>query len=313
MAISLSDIDIKLLKVFCTIVECGGFTHAQTELNLSRSTVSTHMANLETRLGFKLCNRGRSGFSLTARGEQVYEASLALISSISAYTTQISQLKERVVGEIEIGVVDNLITNEGCRLNNAIQDILLIPEDLRIVLQINPPDIIEQKLNRGQIEMAIKPQSKSRVGITQIPLFVEKQLLYCGKNHDLFNFDEDQFTTELIAEQSFVRRGFASELTPYSSFFKHPAHAISQQMEGLAHFVLSGTCLSFLPEAYADYWVRKGEMRAIRPDRFKFDVPICLSRNAGPKYRPAAAYVYQTILKHHQGLGSVAFEGQRPI
>ncbi|MGC1427260.1 MAG: LysR family transcriptional regulator, partial [Albidovulum sp.] len=112
---TIADVDIKLLRVFCTIVECGGFSQAQTELNLSRSTISTHMANLETRLGFRLCRRGRAGFALTARGGAVYEASRAMLSSIDAYHGQIGQLRERIVGEIAIGVVDNLITNPECR------------------------------------------------------------------------------------------------------------------------------------------------------------------------------------------------------
>ena len=298
MKTSLSDIDLKLLKVFCTIVECNGFSPAQSELNLSRSTVSTHMSNLETRLGFKLCNRGRAGFSLTTRGQYVYEASRSMLNSMNEYHAQIAQLKERIVGEITIGVVDNLITNRECKLNFAIRDALNVPEDLRIVLQISSPDIIEQQLNRGKIEMAISPLSKPRKSISQIPLFMEKQRLHCGKDHKLFNLSEDAFTPELIAEQNFVRRGFLSELTPYSSFFNHPAHAVSKQMEGLAHFILSGTCVGFLPEDYADYWVSRGEMRLIRPEQFWFDVPICLSRLESPDYRPAAAYVYKTILKH---------------
>ena len=70
---SIADIDVKLLRVFCTIVECDGFSQAQSELNLSRSTISTHMANLETRVGFKLCSRGRAGFALTAGSNQMYQ------------------------------------------------------------------------------------------------------------------------------------------------------------------------------------------------------------------------------------------------
>ncbi|MFK7848288.1 MAG: LysR family transcriptional regulator [Rhodothermales bacterium] len=302
MNTNLSDIDIKLLRVFCTIVECGGFTQAQSELNLSRSTVSTHMSNLETRLGFKLCNRGRAGFSLTARGQYVYEASRTMLESMGEYHAQIAQLKERIVGEITIGVLDNLITNDDCKLKVAMRDVLNVPEDLRIVLQIAPPDKIEQQLHRGQIEMAISPQSKPRKDVSQKALFVEKQLLYCGKNHPLFDMDEGNITQELISEQSFVRRGFVSDLTPYSSVFKKPAHAVSQQMEGLAHFILSGLCVGFLPESYAAHWITDGNMRLIQPALFRFDVPICLSRLENSSYRPAAAYVYNSILKHHKGI-----------
>lgn len=297
---SIADVDIKLLRVFCTIVECGGFSQAQAELNLSRSTVSTHMANLETRLGFKLCTRGRAGFALTARGGAVYEASRAMLSSIASYHAQIGNLKERIVGEIAIGVVDNLITNTECRLRDAIRDSLAASEDLRIVLRIGPPDQVEEQLVRGQVQMAISPQFPARKGVSQTPLFVEKQRLFCGKGHALFDLDDDAMTPELIADQNFVRRGFVSVLTPYSVFFNRTALAVSHQMEGLAHFILSGNCVGFLPELYANYWVERQEMRIIRVDQFSFDVPICLSRHESPQHTLAASHVYETILSVHQ-------------
>ncbi|MGB7320829.1 MAG: LysR family transcriptional regulator [Albidovulum sp.] len=296
---SIADVDIKLLRVFCTIVECGGFSQAQSELNLSRSTVSTHMANLETRLGFKLCSRGRAGFALTARGGAVYEASRSMLSSIDAYHGQIGQLKERIVGEIAIGVVDNLITNSDCRLHDAIREGLEASKDLRIVLRIGPPDQIEELLVRGHVQLAISPEFPARKNVTQIPLFIEKQRLICGRGHPLFSMDEDAITPELVAEQNFVRRGFVSVLTPYSAFFNRPALAVSHQMEGLAHFILSGNCVGFLPEIYANYWVDRHEMRVIRADQFCFDVPICLSRHEGPQHTLAASFVYDTILKGH--------------
>lgn len=295
----IADVDIKLLRVFCTIVECGGFSQAQSELNLSRSTISTHMANLETRLGFKLCSRGRAGFALTARGGAVYEASRSMLSSIDAYHGQIGQLKENIVGEVSIGVVDNLITNKDCRLSDAIHNALAASQDLRIVLSIGPPDQIEEQLVRGQVQMAISPEFPARKNVLQVPLFVEKQRLICGKRHPLFAVEDAAMTPELIAEQSFVRRGFVSVLTPYSAFFNRPALAVSHQMEGLAHFILSGNCVGFLPEIYAEYWVGRQEMRVIRPDQFSFDVPICLSRHEGPEHALAASYVYDTILGAH--------------
>lgn len=297
---SIADVDIKLLRVFCTIVECGGFTLAQADLNLSRSTISTHMSNLETRLGFKLCSRGRAGFALTARGVAVYDASRSMLSSIDQYHAQIGQLKERIVGEVAIGVVDNLITNTECRLRDAVRLALAAAKDLRIVLRIGPPDQIEEQLVRGQVQMAMSPQFQTRKGVSQVPLFVEKQRLLCGKGHPLFDLDESEMMPELIAEQSSVRRGYVSPLTPYSSFFNRPALAVSHQMEGIAHFILSGNCVGFLPEVYADYWVERQEMRVIRADLFSFDVPICLSRHEGLQHTLAAAHVYDTILSVHE-------------
>ena len=57
---------------------------AQALLNVSESTVSTHMHDLETRLGLRLCQRGRGGFRLTADGEAVYRSARELFAPSTA-------------------------------------------------------------------------------------------------------------------------------------------------------------------------------------------------------------------------------------
>lgn len=47
----LADMDIRLLRVFNSVVECGGLSAAEMELNIGRSTISRHLKDLEARLG----------------------------------------------------------------------------------------------------------------------------------------------------------------------------------------------------------------------------------------------------------------------
>src|SRR6185437_12205149 len=77
-----SDVDLRLLRIFQTVVNCGGFSAAEIDLGIGRSTISTHIGELEARLGTRLCQRGRGGFALTARGKKIYEASLGLMKSL---------------------------------------------------------------------------------------------------------------------------------------------------------------------------------------------------------------------------------------
>src|SRR5579864_938231 len=75
----LSDLDLRLIRVFLSVLDAGGVSAAQTALNVSQSTISTQLATLETRLGFRLCERGRAGFRLTPRGEQFAQACRQLL------------------------------------------------------------------------------------------------------------------------------------------------------------------------------------------------------------------------------------------
>ena len=75
----LADMDLRLLQVFKSVVECGGLSAAELELNIGTSTVSRHLKDLETRLGLTLCRRGRAGFALTLEGQRVYDETLRLL------------------------------------------------------------------------------------------------------------------------------------------------------------------------------------------------------------------------------------------
>ena len=83
-----SDFEIRLIRVFKAVVECGGFTAAEETLGISRSAISLHMSDLERRLGLLLCQRGRGGFSLTEEGHQVFEAGLTLLASLETFRSE---------------------------------------------------------------------------------------------------------------------------------------------------------------------------------------------------------------------------------
>jgi DNA-binding transcriptional LysR family regulator len=66
-------LNLDQLNALAAVVEAGGFTAAARRLNLSQSTVSTQIGELEQRLGVRLVERlGRKAFA-TAVGREVLE------------------------------------------------------------------------------------------------------------------------------------------------------------------------------------------------------------------------------------------------
>ena len=295
----LTNVDIRLLRVFCAVVECGGFSAAQTELNVSRSTISTHMGNLETRLGMTLCRRGRAGFDLTSRGRVVYEASRALLNTLEGYNARLQQLREEIVGDVIVGIIDSLISSQRCKLDAALKSILEQSRDLRVSLLVAPPDQLEEMLGKGQVHLAILPKFLTHRSIEQKLLFVEIQKMYCGEHHPFFQLEQDETTKEDIARQGQVSRAYQSMLTSYTTPFDSPAVGVSNNMEGLAHFILSGNCLGFLPDHYAETWTGRKKMRAVRPDLFELEVMICLARIIKNQRSLAEENVFNEILAAH--------------
>ena len=295
----LSDIDLRLLRVYRTIVECGGFSQAQAELGISRSTISTHMSNLETRLGLTLCRRGRSGFALTERGRLVYESASKFLTALEGFRSELGELQGRMTGEIKIGMVDNLTSNSSCKLYEVIDKFRAQTQDVHLIIQVVAPNQIDNWLTRGLLHLAIVANLPLSDAIHSETIFHERQELYCGAAHPLFDMDPKLVTKDIISQQDFVRRGY-SVATPYDSFFSEPAAATAYHMEGVAQFILSGKYVGFLPcELAQQQWVNNAQMRSLLPDICGFEVPISVTYSTlAPLSLPASVFRKMILSAH---------------
>ena len=134
----LSDIDIRLLRVFRAVVECRGFANARALLNIGESTISNHMGKLEERLGFRLCDRGRTGFRLTQKGERVYEELILLFKAHESFQNATLELKSKLGGLLRIGVIDSIITDQVCPVIRGLN--LLNSKTREVTIDLAPHD-----------------------------------------------------------------------------------------------------------------------------------------------------------------------------
>src|SRR5215471_14598193 len=153
---SVADNDLRLLRVFMTVVRCRGFAPAQSVLNVSQANISMQMKDLEVRLGFQLCHRGRSGFWLTDEGKAVYEACQALFRSLDEFRSSVASAAGRVAGRLHVSVIDNSIFSATFRLHQAIRDFKEHDgADAEVVLYVVAPNEVEQMVFDGSCDLGI--------------------------------------------------------------------------------------------------------------------------------------------------------------
>ncbi|RVA17488.1 LysR family transcriptional regulator, partial [Mesorhizobium sp. M7D.F.Ca.US.004.03.1.1] len=146
----LDKIDIRLLRVFRVVAECGGFAAAEETLNLNRSTISIHISDLETRFGMRLCVRGPGGFSLTKHGEVVYEATLRLFHALNGFRSTVGGAKGQLRGELSIWLMDNMSTDPCNPVSLAIERFRKRPNEVEIIVNVAPPDEVEKAVHAGR-------------------------------------------------------------------------------------------------------------------------------------------------------------------
>ena len=71
--------DIALARTFLMIAETGSFIEAARRMNITQSTVSSRVRNLESLLGRQLFERSKVGAQITPAGEQFQKHALAMV------------------------------------------------------------------------------------------------------------------------------------------------------------------------------------------------------------------------------------------
>ncbi len=78
------------MEVLVRIVECGNFTHAASQLNLTPSAISKLVSRLEARLGATLLLRSTRGVQLTAEGRIFFDRAVQIIGAIDEAETLVA-------------------------------------------------------------------------------------------------------------------------------------------------------------------------------------------------------------------------------
>ncbi|MEO9273757.1 LysR family transcriptional regulator [Marinomonas sp. 5E14-1] len=262
-----SDADLRILRIFKIVVESGGFSAAEVELNISRAAISIAISDLETRLGFRLCQRGRSGFSLTNEGSQVYEHTLQLLSSIEDFRTHINALHQHLKGELNIGITDNLVTLPHTRITKALAGLKDKGPQVTVNIRMIPPNDVERGVLDGTLHIGIVPDLKILSGLDYSHLYQEESKLYCSDTHPLFTVDDKQLSKAKLKGFDAVLPAYAQtpEIKTQHQPLTASATATATDREGIAFLILTGRYIGFLPDHVAERWIRDGRMRAILP------------------------------------------------
>ncbi|QMV65319.1 DNA-binding transcriptional LysR family regulator [Ectopseudomonas oleovorans] len=292
---NLSDVDLRMLRTFCAIVEAGGFTAAQARLNISLPRLSVIVRDLEVRLGYSLCKRGKSGFQLTEQGQQTYAAAQELFASVSHFQDRTTSLSQRPRETLLIGAVDALASFEAFPLVRAITALRKVTPETGIELHIMRPDELEQAVLDERLELAVGAFHHHLSGLNYTPLCRERNVLYCSDAHPFFAMKDERLSVDILSEAVYVDRGYLSESRrPHQLRFQHFVNAYT--MEATALLIFSGTYIGYLPTHYAQPWVDRGRLRPIRPDSLSFEAQFeCIVRQ-GLEQKPAVSRLQELLL-----------------
>ena len=253
--------DLKSLRAFREVVRCGGFSQAQIRLNISQSSLSLAISQLETRLGMRLCNRGNAGFSLTAEGQVVFEEAEKLFSTMSSFVTRVNETSGELASALSLGLLENSVTHPDRTVVEALTELYGAENEVEVTIFVGEALELESRVVDGRLDCAIGLFPREVESLTYAPLFDERHYLYCGAGHPLFG--ADAVGIEDLSRHGFVGRDYVDNIDGLLPPEGLTPSAVAPHMEGLVYFILSGRHYGYLPDHVARPWVERGEMKRI--------------------------------------------------
>ncbi|MCP1401871.1 LysR family transcriptional regulator [Achromobacter insolitus] len=270
MLTSTTDLDIRLLRIFLAIVDAGGVSAAQGALGVGQSTISEQLATLEVRLGFTLCERGRGGFRLTAKGERFVRMARGLLNTLSDFSAEARNMDKKLVGRLTLGLCGHSTMQQNVRMAQAIERFRQRDEAVRLSLRVCGPRELEGLLLQGEIQVAIGYFWHRVPFLDYTPLYAERQVACCGPSHPLAA-RAGRATQEDVAQWEWAWRTYP---VPEAEFPDWQARVTAEadNMEAVAMLVLSGAHLGYLPEHFCRPYIEAGLLHALNPEVLHYDV-----------------------------------------
>ncbi|WP_324699375.1 LysR family transcriptional regulator [Novosphingobium sp. RL4] len=97
-------LDLRSLRNMLAVADRRSFTRAAEDLGISQPALTKAIQALETHLGTRLFDRGRSGVIITAQGQQVVERATAIIADIDEFERQTRLAATGQGGRVRFGM-----------------------------------------------------------------------------------------------------------------------------------------------------------------------------------------------------------------
>ncbi|WEV71059.1 LysR family transcriptional regulator [Lactobacillus sp. ESL0785] len=169
------------LSCFITVVENASFTLTARKLNLSQSSVSKNIKDLEAELNILLLNRTTHGLDVTSAGRYFYQVARSILKEMEIAKNKINQQKDGIGSTFRVGLFSTPLEQKTIPL--FLKELKKENSQIDIEFKVNYLDNIVSELSRHQIDACLVSNDivDAIDGINFEPLIMGKFMVSCSK------------------------------------------------------------------------------------------------------------------------------------
>ena len=254
------EITLRQVKYFVAVAETGKLVKAAALVNISPSSITEAVKELESITGVTLLNRHRRGVNLTFEGFRFLQHCRDILASVTAAEYDLKNSTSNLSGELTIGVTFTIagyfLTSLISRFNRALPGI-------RTRFMEYPRPEIERLLLEGKMDLAILLISNVDNDLLHTQLLVKSpRKLWTSLNHPLSG--KEKITLHDVAEYPYIQLMVDEAGTTHMKYWQmHNAMPQilfrTESVEAVRSLVASGAGVAILSDMVYRPWSLEGE------------------------------------------------------
>jgi LysR family transcriptional regulator, transcriptional activator of the cysJI operon len=270
------------LTTFCTVISEGSMTAAADKLFLTQPAVSQQIRNLEDELKVNLLERGVRRIKTTLQGQLLYDYAKRILNLTQQAEVAIQTMSQELSGDLKIGTQNSV----GLFLISPIVGLFLKHNsNLNIKLLYGDVESTIQKMNSGEVDIAILPDIKEELGL-ELDQFESRFLV--RDDMWLVSSGKDSTIEKHIKFKDFSNHPIIYYSNMYPKFLSNLENKLeetqlqfypvfeSDNVGTLKRVIESGLGWGFLPSHCIRKQVRTGRLNHVLVDDLKYSVHLNL-------------------------------------
>ncbi|QCR37374.1 HTH-type transcriptional activator AaeR [Nissabacter sp. SGAir0207] len=253
---------LKRMSVFAKVVECGSFTAAARQLEMSVSSISQTVSKLENELQVKLLNRSTRSIGLTEAGKIYYQGCRRMLQDVLEVHEQLYAFNNTPTGTLRIGSSSTMAQNV---LANMTADMMREYPGLTVnlVTGIPAPDLIADGLDVVIRVGALQDSSLFSRRLGSMPMVVCAARSYLSqhgspeKPADIVNFSWLEYSVRPDSEFELIApEGITTRLSPQGRF-------VTNDSQTMIRWLKAGAGIAYVPLMWIIDEINAGEVEIL--------------------------------------------------
>lgn len=305
---------LRNVEIFCDVVSLRSFSRAAEAHDVSQSSASQAVLQLEKRLGTELIDRSKRPFELTEAGEVYFDGCRKLLDSYRKIEDRVRQLRNGVAGEVRVAAIYSVGL---LQLDGYAKRFSELYPDARVHLEYLHPDDVYSRVLADEADLGLVSFPRDRGEISSVDWQQQEMVLVVPTTHRLAS--KSHVPVSEIDGEQFI--AFTSELTirrQIDRWLKHEKISVEtvhefDNVENIKQAVEIGSGIAILPEPTVRREVDAGTLVAVHLDKVEWHRPLGIVHKRNTKLTAAAAKFVELLKadpEHPPVNGKMASVGQ---